>query len=125
MQGPVADKVADIGRDPIRAGLDELIVVKLPHVFFERRELPGERREKRPQRLALLGIPEAIDRRQQRIETFRRQRAHAISSSRSNGAGSSVRSSEDIATPVSTRMRDASSRTCSDATVCCAGRVPP
>ncbi len=57
------------------------------------RELLGEGGEQRAQRLALIGVAQAVDRRQQSIEAIGGQRVHGISSRRSNGAGSSVSSS--------------------------------
>ena len=39
VQRPIADQVADIGRDPVGAGLDELVVVELLDILLERREL--------------------------------------------------------------------------------------
>ena len=72
VQRPVADQVADIGRHPVGAGLDELVVVELLDVLLERGELLGEGRDQRAQRLALLGVAQAVDRRQQARRGARR-----------------------------------------------------
>src|SRR5215472_4120002 len=58
-------EVADVGDDPLRAGFDEGIVVKLLDVFFENGCLLGNDGTKREQRLAVLGIAYAIDGRQE------------------------------------------------------------
>ncbi len=120
MQRPITDQVADIRCEPIRAGLDELIVVELFKVLLEPRELLGDSASTS----ARSGLPcslvaDAIDRRQQRVETIGREAAHGISSSCWNGAGSSVSNSAARARPPSTRMRDASSLTWCDGHVCC------
>ena len=39
VQRPVADQIADVGRDPVGAGLDELVVVELIDGLFQRGEL--------------------------------------------------------------------------------------
>ena len=44
VQRPVADQVADVGRHPVGAGLDELVVVELLEVLLERLELARDQR---------------------------------------------------------------------------------
>ena len=46
VQRPVADQVADVRRDPRRAGLDELVVVELLEALGEHVDLVGERRRR-------------------------------------------------------------------------------
>ena len=125
MQRPIADQIADIGRDPTGTGLDELVVVKLVDVLFEHGKLVGKGGQKGAQRRALFGIAQAVHRWHQVIQALRGQTGHGITSTKSKGAGSSVKSSDGSATPASTRMRDASSLGCREAVVCSMGRVPP
>ena len=42
VQRPVADQIADIGRHPLGAGLDELIVVELIEVLAQHGDLFGD-----------------------------------------------------------------------------------
>ncbi len=77
VQAPVADQVADVRHDPIAAGFDELIVVKLIEVLFEHARLLGDHRKQLAQRPALLGVARPIDRRQKLVQ-FLRVEAHAI-----------------------------------------------
>ena len=51
----IADQVADIGNDPVGAGLDEQIVVELVEIVLHDRELLADKRQKRQQRAAGLG----------------------------------------------------------------------
>ena len=126
VQRPIADQVADIGRDPVGAGLDELVVVELLDILLERGELLGQaprsaRAAARPARRR------AGDRRPAAGDRGARRSASSCHLLQiwSSGPGSSVSSSAGRATPFSTRMRDASSRTCCEATVCGDGCVPP
>ena len=77
VQAPVADQVADVRHDPIAAGFDELIVVKLIEVLFEHSRLLGDHRKQLAQRPALLGVARPIDRRQKLVQ-FLCVEAHAI-----------------------------------------------
>ena len=45
VQRPIADQIADIGRDPLGAGFDELVVVELLDVLLERGELARDQRQ--------------------------------------------------------------------------------
>ena len=110
MQRPVANQVADIGGHPMIAGLDELVVVELLDILFERLELRRDQRDQRAQRVALLLVANAVDRGQQRIQALGVEGAHGISSNRSNGPASSVNNSAGNAAPPLARMRDASRR---------------
>ena len=91
VQRPVADQVADVGRDPVGAGLDELVVVELLEIFLENTDLPVDEGEQLAERFALLGVANAVDRRQQVIEPIGIV-THGITS-RAIGAGSRVSSS--------------------------------
>ena len=53
---PVSDQIADIGHQPLGAGFDELIVVKLLVLRLEQRHLLGDHRHELAQRAALLGV---------------------------------------------------------------------
>ena len=88
MQRPIADQVADVGRDPVGAGLDELVVVELLDVLLERLELaarsaPISARSGSP----CCVVAHAVDGGQQRVEALGGRGAHGISSSRSSGPG--------------------------------------
>ena len=71
VQRPVADQVADVGRHPLGAGLDELIVVELVEILAQHRDLFGDDAAQRFERLALLRVANAVKRRQQIIKFFR------------------------------------------------------
>src|SRR5262249_33592533 len=92
VQRAIADQIAEVRHDPIRAGFDELVVVKLRQIFFEHARLIGDDGQQRLERLASLGVPGAINRRQQFVNAFAIE-AHAITPSSSSGAGSSVSNS--------------------------------
>ncbi len=58
---PVADQVADIGDDPLGAGLDELIVVQLRQILVQDRDLAAIAESSARKRAALLGVAYPID----------------------------------------------------------------
>ena len=76
IQWPVANQVADVGRHPVGAGLDELVVVELFYVFFQCLELPRDQLNQVAQRVALLLVADAINRRQQCVQAISVERAH-------------------------------------------------
>ncbi len=61
VQRPVADQVADVRRDPVGAGLDELVVVELVEVFLQDAELLAEHAEQRSQRAGHGALPELVE----------------------------------------------------------------
>ena len=81
--------------------------------------------DQRAQRLALLVVAQAVDGGQQRIEAFGGQRL--MPSPPDDRAARDRASAARPAGPRRrcTRMREASSRICSDAAVCAGGAVPP
>src|SRR5436190_15636402 len=90
-QSGEADQVADIGQRPGCAGLGKLIIVELCQILLENAGLLGHDAEQCLQRLALLGIADAIDRRQQLVEPLCVE-DHGIVPN-SSGPGSSASSS--------------------------------
>ena len=85
VQRPVADQAADVGRRPVGAGLDELVVVELLDVLLDDGRLLGDHAEQLAQREALVGVAEPVDRRQQGVEALGGH-PHGITC-RSRGAG--------------------------------------
>ena len=71
VQPATPNEVADIRHRPLRAGLDEEIVVKLIDVFLDRAELLGNDGEKLLEHLVLRRVPHPVDCREQRIKGFR------------------------------------------------------
>ena len=61
VQRPVADQVADVRRHPLRAGLDELVVVHLLEALGEHVDLVGEDVDELAQDAALLRVADAVD----------------------------------------------------------------
>ena len=116
-QRSVPDQVADVGRDPVRAGFDELVVVELLDVLFQRFEFAREQGEQRVQRTTLFLVADALDRGQQRVQALHLQ-THGITSRRSSGPGCRDSNSAGNGTPSTTRMRDASRRVCAEGSVC-------
>ena len=68
VDGPVADQVADVGHHPVLAGLDEPVLVELGDVVFDDVHLLGDHLQQGAQRIALLGVAQAVDGRQQVVE---------------------------------------------------------
>src|SRR5205085_6191617 len=65
------EQVAEVRQHPRRGRLDELVVVELLQVLLEDRDLVGDHLEERGERLALLGVPDAVDRRQELVQPLR------------------------------------------------------
>ena len=124
MQRPVADQIADVRRHPVGARLDELIVIELIEVFFDGAQLARDELHERVQRLARGVVAQAVDRREQPIQSGGVER-HGISSKRSSAPGSRVSSSSGAGSPPTTVIRLASRRVCRDECVCESGCVPP
>ena len=94
VDGIEADQLADVGNGPGRAGLNELIVVELPHVLANDGGLALQDREECFKLAALQGVAGAEDRRQQRIDgSGSRCRAHGHTPTLPWEAGSSSRTS--------------------------------
>jgi len=106
----ISDGPPDIGRRPIRAGLDEEIVEKLCDTFFHRGTFARQHRHQLLQRRVLVGIPQPVQCRQKRIERLRRDAGHAITSSLSSGPAPSVRLSAPCSVPPVSRAGPAISR---------------
>ena len=77
VQRAVAEQVADVRRHPLRAGLDELVVVELLEVLLEDRDLAGDDVEQLAQLVlrtaGALRVADAIDRRQELVQPLRRR----------------------------------------------------
>jgi hypothetical protein len=56
------DQVADVRHDPIRAGLDELVVVELRQVLFQRQRLVGQHLDERAQTASRRLVADAVER---------------------------------------------------------------
>ena len=104
------------GRDPLGARLDELVVVELLEVLVERCRARAQSRQQRAQRLAVLRVAHAVDRRQQPIERRRSSAScHLLEPiERSRARASAARRAARCRS--STRIRSASSRACRDGT---------
>src|SRR5262245_33065898 len=61
VQRAITDQVADVRKDPWRAGLDKLIVVKLLEIFLQNSDLPCDKGEQFGQWLAFIYVPNAMD----------------------------------------------------------------
>jgi hypothetical protein len=104
-QAAGADQLGEVGDGPGLAGFDEEIVVKAVEIVFEDAGLLGEDRDQRAERVALLGVADAVDGGEQRVErggveagweggvAHVRHAGHAVISTKASGRGSSVRSS--------------------------------
>ena len=68
MQRAVADQVADVGRDPVGAGLDELVVVELLDPLGDHVDLVADHLDELAQHAVLLGVADAQHRGQQAVE---------------------------------------------------------
>ena len=90
----VADQVADVGHDPVGARLDELVVVELRQVLFQRADLLGQHGHQRLQRPALFGVAHAIDRGEEVEERFSVH--HATAKSMSPAASVSSSAGEEV-----------------------------
>ena len=101
---PVADQVADIGYDPVGAGLDELIVVQLRQILVQNRDLCGDRGQQRAQRTAVLGVAHPIDGGQQPRQLVNVE-AHGLIPASCSGPGSRVSNSAAEAGAVRADLR--------------------
>ena len=111
VQRPIADQAADVGRCPVGAGLDELVVVELLDVLLDDGRLLGDHAQQLPKREALLGVADAVDGRQQGVEALGGH-PHGITC-RSTGDGSRVRISAARSSPAGVSSAGwAKSRSC-------------
>ena len=84
---PHAEQIADVRHDPFVAGLDEPVVVEDRDVLLDALELALDHAEQRAQRLALIGVAQAVDRREELVEALGHQEAHGAISSTTTPAG--------------------------------------
>ena len=70
VQRAVADQIADVRRDPVRASFDEMVVVTLLQIFLYHGHLFGDDRQQRAQGLALFHVADTRDRGQQTVNFF-------------------------------------------------------
>src|SRR5678815_1478233 len=67
---PVADQIADVRNDPVIGGLDEPVLVELGDVVLDDIDLLGDDLEQGLERIAAVCVPDANDRRQERIQAI-------------------------------------------------------
>ena len=72
VEPPHAEQFADVGDDPGVAGLDEPVLVELLDVALDELALALEDVQQRLERVAVLDVAGAVDRRQQLVEVGRR-----------------------------------------------------
>ena len=68
VQHAIADEVPDVRRNPLRAGLDELVVVQLVDLLREHLDLTGKHLDELAQHPAVLGVSQPVDDGQQMVE---------------------------------------------------------
>ncbi len=73
------EEVAEVGDDPLVAGLDEPVVVEPGDVVLDQPQLVLDHGQQRPQRLPLCRVALAVDRGEQVVEAFGGRRAHGVS----------------------------------------------
>src|SRR5215212_8773259 len=105
-----AHKVADVGHHPLRARLDEQVIVELREVLLDHGRFPGYDREQRPEGevpaeavSTALRVSYAVDRGQEIVE-LPVPEAHPVAS-RLNSSGSSLSSSAGSTLPSSSPPR--------------------
>jgi len=82
MERADAKQVANVRDNPLLASFNEPVFVEAEDVEFDRIVLSLDQTEERAQRLTLIGVAQAIDGRQQTIETVLGVHAHAVISVR-------------------------------------------
>ena len=95
----IADQVADIGNDPRRARLDELVIVELVQIVLHGRDLLGDHRQERLQGterrlrrgLGQLRVSQPVQRRQQTEEFFAVKAHDIVPNTTTPGRGSITR----------------------------------
>jgi hypothetical protein len=90
-----AQQIPQVGDDPFFARFDEPVVVQPLDVRVDDAGLLGEHRDERRQRLAMLDVPQTVDRGEQFVDLLRRQ-AHGVISDSSMPAGCTVKSSAGL-----------------------------
>src|SRR3954464_10080749 len=88
MQAAHTEQFAEIRDNPLVAGFDEPVVEQPRDVIFDDRSLFRQDRDQRLQRLALIDIANAVNRRQQRVDFFRCDGTHDVRSERLIPSGS-------------------------------------
>ena len=88
----VADQLADIGDDPVLAGLDEPVVVELADILLDEVHLLGDDAQQGAQRVALIDVAHPVNGRDEVIEAVgagvrRRHRPTSVRISVSGMAG--------------------------------------